>query len=366
MTQRSLTRQTFVLSQVFNDTANSYKLFWFLGLLSLIKATEDRELELTNVLTEMAVAAWHPVCLFRLSFGSQDKLQEAILEIQALSGLPQNARPDAIRRFIQGSLSARAKLDYFKRYVPTRFLAPWFQDELRGIPDTRKGERIKTLARHSQGTSLATLYDFETTRAGETVRVNDWWRTFLLENLGVVESFAEHHLALYLQSRNPNVPGVLGKLRAPTRRQLTVARAFWRLAQKDFKATARSDGFRDIYSQRQLGENFAIDHFLPWSFVAHDLLWNLTPVEPETNSSKGDALPKLDLYLPRLAKLHFKAFEAARKYPRFLEDYSDCFKQGPGDLLALGENGFAIKYREVILPQAQIATNQGFRSGWTL
>ena len=25
----------------------------------------------------------------------------------------------------------------------------------------------------------------------------------------------------------------------------------------------------------------------PWSFVVHDLLWNLTPVEPATNSSKG-------------------------------------------------------------------------------
>ena len=35
-------------------------------------------------------------------------------------------------------------------------------------------------------------------------------------------------------------------------------------------------------------------------------------------------------------------------------------------LLALDENGFAVKYREVILPQAQIARNQGFQSGWKL
>jgi HNH endonuclease len=40
-----------------------------------------------------------------------------------------------------------------------------------------------------------------------------------------------------------------------------------------------------------LDDAFSIDHFLPWSFVAHDLLWNLTPVFGTTNSKKGDALP---------------------------------------------------------------------------
>lgn len=181
-----------------------------------------------------------------------------------------------------------------------------------------------------------------------------------------MQSFAEHHVALYLQARNPNVPGVVNKLRAPTARQLTVARDFWRLVRTDFEKASKPAEFRDIYSERQLGDSFSIDHFLPWSFVVHDLLWNLTPVEAATNSSKNDVLPNLDLYLPRLAKLHFAAIEAAKKRPKFLEDYTDCFKQDAASLLALGEIGFVTKYREVILPQAQIAINQGFQSGWKL
>ena len=68
----------------------------------------------------------------------------------------------------------------------------------------------------------------------------------------------------------------------------------------------------------------------------------------------------------RLAKLHFAAIDAAKKRPKLLEDYTDCFKQDAADLLALGENGFVAKYREVIVPQAQIARNQGFQSGWKL
>lgn len=353
--------KTFFLGQVFNDTTNSYKLVWFLAILSLIKRSEEKAFPIANIFTEMAVAAWHPVCLYRLSLGRQDKLQDVIGELQEQSGLSPHAKPEAIRKFVEGSGAARAKLEYFRRYVPTRFLAPWFGDQLRGERDeAARTRKTLALAKESQTTPFACPYYFE----GNDVRLNDSWRVFLVENLGIVQSFAEHHFALYLQARNPNVPGVVNKLRAPTLRQLTAARDFWRLARSDFDKAGRLAEFQDIYSERQLADSFSVDHFLPWSFVVHDLLWNLTPVEAATNSSKNDVLPDLDLYLPRLAKLHFNAVQAAKQRPKLLEDYMDCFKQDPAGLLALGEIGFVAKYREVIVPQAQIAMNQGFQSGW--
>jgi hypothetical protein len=158
----------------------------------------------------------------------------------------------------------------------------------------------------------------------------------------------------------------VNKLRAPTKRQLNAARDFWRFVRTNFEKSGKLDKFRDIFSGRQLGYSFSIDHFLPWSFVVHDLLWNLTPVEPETNSSKNDVLPDLDLYLPRLASLHFAAVNVAQKQPKFLEDYTNCFKQDAVKLLALSEKEFSAKYRDVIAPQAQIASNQGFQTGWKI
>ena len=122
--------KTFYLGQVFNDTTNSYKLVWFLSILSLLKRSEEPSFRLADIFTEMAVAAWHPVCLFRLSLGRQDKLQEVILEFQKQSGLPPNVPSEAIRKFVNGSADALMKLEYFKRYVPTRFLTPWFADKL--------------------------------------------------------------------------------------------------------------------------------------------------------------------------------------------------------------------------------------------
>src|SRR5258706_2364023 len=83
--------KTFYLGQVFDDTTNSYKLLWFLAVLALLKQSDQRSLRLKDVLTEMAVAGWHPVCLYRLSLERQDKLQEAILEIKEASRFPPNA-----------------------------------------------------------------------------------------------------------------------------------------------------------------------------------------------------------------------------------------------------------------------------------
>ena len=85
--------KTFHLGQIFKDTTNSYKLVWFLAVLSLLKRSDGRALRLAEVFAEMAIAAWHPVCLFRLSLGRQDKLQDVILEIQQSSGLQPNASP---------------------------------------------------------------------------------------------------------------------------------------------------------------------------------------------------------------------------------------------------------------------------------
>jgi hypothetical protein len=271
-----------------------------------------------------------------------------------------------IRKVIEGNLAAQANLNFLKNYVPTRFLTPWFSTQLRGMPDTRRDAAIKKLASDSQGTAFASMYCFDTIGTVDVIRFNKLWHTFLLENLAVVRTFAEHNFALYLQAKNPNTPGVVRKLRAPTTRQLTAARKFWTFVRAELYKSRRHENFRDIYTNCRLADEFTIDHFLPWSFVVHDLLWNLVPVTQNTNSSKSDALPDLDLYLPRLAQLHFAAIESAKTKPKLLEDYTDCFKRRPDELLALGDVGLCALYREVMLPQSQIAMNQGFEFGWKL
>ena len=354
--------KTFYLGQVFNDTTNSYKLLWLLGLLSLLKRPNSQTLPLADILAEMATVCWHPVCLYRLTLGRQDKLQQAILEIQQASKLPPDAEAAEVRKFVTASSSARGQLDDFRRYVPTRFLSPWFKDQLTGRKDSEKDRLIVQLAQTSQQGPLPSPYWLD----GAQVRLNPSWRHFLLDNLGIVQAFAEYHFAQYLQARNPNVPGIVNKLSAPTERDLRLAREFWQFVRDRFQKAGEPQRFCDIYSDQPLIGRFAIDHFLPWSFVAHDLMWNLAPVDAATNSSKGDSLPDLDTYLPRLVSLHVGAIEVARERPQLLEDYTEAFKLDVPALAGLGEDGLRAKYRDVMASQAQIAANQGFLTGWKL
>jgi len=55
---------------------------------------------------------------------------------------------------------------------------------------------------------------------------------------------------------------------------------------------------KDVYTGKIINEDtiselgkFAIDHFIPRSFVANDEIWNLTPTFSSVNSSKSNYLP---------------------------------------------------------------------------
>lgn len=182
----------------------------------------------------------------------------------------------------------------------------------------------------------------------------------------IVQALAECHFSQYLQRRNPNVPGIVNKPSAPIERDLRLARQFWEFVRDRFHESGEPQGFRNIYSDQLLPGRLTFDRFLPWSFVAHDLLWNLVPVDASTNSSKGDALPDLETHLPRLVSLHVRAIALTKQRPRLLEDYTEAFKLDVPGLLALGEDGLCAKYRDLMTSQVQIAANQGFPTGWKL
>lgn len=353
--------KTNCLGKVFRSTTTSYKYVWFLSILSLIKQSDLLEIKLKDIFMEMVKLAWHPVCLYRLSLGKLDKLQEIVTKIQAKTNLPLDADYITLGKIIKTQY--HDELKFLSKYVPTRFLSPWFTNGVEGVKSHQKDSLIKSFARESQNTIFPTLYYFNDTSTA--IILNKSWRNFLLNNLGIIQSFVEYHFALYLQARNPNVPGIICKLHAPTQRNLQTARKIWGFIRKEFINSGRGHMFKDIYSEKIMNADFSIDHFIPWSFVIHDLLWNLIPVEKSTNSKKSDRLPDLDIYLPRLVKLHYNAIKMLMAKPRFLEDYILCFKEEPRQLLSLGEEGLKERYYKIMSPLAQIAINQGFQSNWS-
>ena len=126
---------------------------------------------------------------------------------------------------------------------------------------------------------------------------------------------------------------------------------------------------RCIYTGRNLSlETSSLDHFLPWSFIAHDQLWNLVPVDRSINSSKSDCLPSLDRYFDVFAKLQHRCLHLYHRNPgktpwhTIIEPYVADLRLAPSDVLDLDKLSTGL--RAVIEPLYFLASSQGFTSGW--
>lgn len=125
---------------------------------------------------------------------------------------------------------------------------------------------------------------------------------------------------------------------------------------------------RCIYSGVPLDpERFALDHFLPWTFVGHDALWNLIPVLPEANSAKGNRLAHR-AYVDGLVTLQQQGLVATMNCPpsRIWETASAIFS---GDLHMAVEDvidaeALASAYVGALEPQLAIAKAIGFEADW--
>lgn len=287
------------------------------------------------------------------------------MDLKKEAGLENAALPETIRPMVKASISARDGLQSLTSLVPTRFLSPWFATELRGVDGHVRTRRIQELAAQSQLSSNPSPYFFERVGSDTIIHVNESWTAFFHENFEVIRSFVFFHLCRYLQARNPNVPGIVNKLTAPLMRDLGPARTYWRAVRSEFNRMGEGPLFHDIYSGEPLDNLFSVDHFLPWSFVAHDLIWNLTPVTAMTNSKKSDFLPKLELYLPKLSRLHRESLCAMKEKPKLLEDYANLLRADINGIISMPDDRFHKRYRDSIEPQLQIAQNQGFQGNWS-
>ena len=113
--------------------------------------------------------------------------------------------------------------------------------------------------------------------------------------------------------------------------------------------------------------HFSLDHFLPWSFVAHDRIWNLVPTVPAINSTKSNVLPD-EHYVEKLAEYQHKGLIATytamghSEWQKRVEPFAIDLRLDFNGLLT--HETITSAYRDNILPLIRIARNQGFQPGW--
>ncbi len=351
------------LAAVFSNTTNSYKFYWFLALLENLKKDNSNVIPLEDIIIEMVSTVWYPINYFKLSFGKQDQLTKNIKGLLNYLNYSKELKKQELKALLikdKKTVLVSELIIEISRYVPYRFLSPYFSNELRGIPDFQKNGTIIKLANdHFVDPQYASPYRFIKNSA---IEVNPAWRDYLLKNLGFLEGFIYWNLSQYLQKNNPNVSNIPEKLFPPEKRIFTNAKKFWDIY-FDMKTEVTC-----IYSREtMLKKGFSIDHFLPWSFTAHDQLWNLLPTSKSINSSKSDHLPS-EKYLAGFTRLQYDAFHLVRSArgtkEKLLEDYSILFNESISNIINLNEIQFESTLLINIKPQLQIAANMGFQTNW--
>lgn len=335
------------LAQVFNNTVATYKYYWFISILEIVVKEQRRQISFWEIIVGMVVEAWYPIHYFRLSFGKADSLYTQIIELQRELNIPIDTKKEEIRKHLIINLNVpkiRGLLRVFTLNVPYRFLSPW-------INYSTDNDVIAL----SQLFANNCLYAIK----ADTIEINPNWEHYLNDNYLLLKDFTFWNLTVFLQKRNPNVPDVPSKLVKPIfRDSLLKQRHFWDIY------IELNGSMKCIYTGKELyKKKFDLDHFVPWSFVSHNLLWNLLPADASINSSKSNNLPVLDKYLLPYAKMHRQAIQII--YPKnpnnkLLEDYLTLHDSIP-ELINLSEDDFLSVFQKTFSPMVQIAENMGFK-----
>ena len=308
------------LSRLFDNKSECYKLFWFQAILTYV-CKGQQEISFEELIDEMIADAWYMVTEYHLNLGPRDTLEKAVGYIAAETGmLPSVKKQDILKWLAECTDPAVIR---FKQSltlnVPYRLQAPFFK-EFR--TETWNCGSKELAAKINQQERL--MYYFVALSGPNLqnrIRITPEWMEYLLENQEILRGWIQYNMIIYLQRRNPSVPGISDKLYPPQERKLEKVKKYW-------KMISELTQVHEIYGESiLLPGNISIDHFVPWSYVAHDEFWNLHPTTRSINSSKSNHLPDWEIYFPRFAELEYKSYQMIWEYEQVQNEFRKCARE---------------------------------------
>ena len=311
------------------DPSYCYKFYWLEAIVHLI-AEGVRETTFDEIIDEMICSAWYSIREFHIhlsGLGSdgtvRDGLERAVLKLSELSELPANASAVEIRNEIRihnhELYQAKEQLTHM---VPYRALAGFFTNAGE-IVNWNSVRRLTAYIESFSRDHTALPYTFGTgSRLKKEVRFHPAWIRMIQDNTVSILGWIQYEKVKWLQNNNPEVPGLVYKL-APMdekMRKLGKVRKLW-------EGVLAYRPVQDVFTGQLIQEKkYDIDHFVPWSFVMNDELWNLMPMDSALNSSKSNRLPRWDPFFGRFAANQYAMYELIQKFPGIHKLYEGCWR----------------------------------------
>lgn len=349
------------LSRIFNNKSECYKLFWFKAILKKIKEGK-RSITYDELINEMIAEAWYMVTEYHLNLGPKDNLENTVKYISQITQMKPSEKKENVLDYLNQCTDKevlRLK-NVLASNVPYRLQAPLLIDVNNEF--WSKGGNSAVIQRINKQEHL--LYYFSKLKGLNTaIFLQEEWVDYITQNQEIIEGWLQYNMIIYLQKRNPSVPGISDKLYLPQERKLDKVKKYW-------KTILEIQPINEIYGNNVITkDNITIDHFVPWSYVAHDELWNLHPTTKSINSSKSNNLPDWERYFKMLCKQEYLSYKIMWDYEIVHEKFENCAKEhlNSWDVKqklyrnGLSESEFGGILEEIISPVYNSAKNCGFR-----
>ncbi len=311
------------------DPSYCYKFYWLEAIVNLISEGVT-ETTFNEIIDEMICSAWYSVREFHIHLSGlgeggsvRDGLERAILRLSELSDLPANASKTEIKNEI---LRHNAELyqakEQLTHMVPYRALAGFFANAGEIAP----WDSIRRMTAYIErfNTEFTVLpYTFgESRKLDKEVRFHPEWMRMIQDHTVSILGWIQYEKVKWLQNNNPEVPGLVYKL-APMdekMRRLGKVRKLW-------EGVLECCEIRDIFTDEPVqSKRYDIDHFIPWSFVMNDELWNLMPMDSSLNSSKSNKLPLWDPFFRKFSGNQFALYQLIQEKPGIHKLYESCWR----------------------------------------
>lgn len=314
-------------THMLDDPTECYKFYWLDAILNLF-SRGNSELLFDDLINKMIADAWYSVIEYHLHLGPKNtngkvmnSLERAVIKLEQLSELPHDADEYHIIEEIKAhDNDISDEKNKLIKNVPYRLLSS-FMPEIGGndkLWDQRK--RLITYIEQLNKDNCLPYSIIEGVSLNKKVVINDNWQKFFEDNYVTISGWIEMKKVRYLQGRNPGVPGIIYKL-APEndkQRKLKYVRELW-------NAILDISQVYDIYTHNPFIRNkFDVDHFVPWSFIANDELWNLIPMDSSLNSGKSNNLPDWNKFFLPFADNQYLMYQDVMKYDSIKDIFYKC------------------------------------------
>ena len=317
-------------SRMMKDPSYCYKFYWLEAIVQLI--SEDRkEATYNEIINEMIANAWYSVLEFHVHLSGiwgdgeiKDSLEKAVIKLQKLSDLPGNASKVEIKNKIaEFDKELHGEKMVLTQNVPYKALSGFANRGSEFIDLNSSAGRMMAYYNKINDLSNPLPYIFGEQKGLERkIIFHESWIKMIQDNMVSILGWIQYEKVKWLQNNNPEVPGLVYKL-APLddkMRKLGHVRKLW-------AAILESTNIVDVFKDEPIrAEAYDVDHFIPWSFVMNDELWNLMPMDSSLNSSKSNRLPQWEKFFIRFAQNQYVMYELVHDKVGIRKLYESCYR----------------------------------------